>query len=104
MHIFPYSRRPGTPAASMSGQIQKAVQDERARRAAAVAEEMEQAYLKELVGTILPVLFEEEKGGLWQGHAPNYVAVRAEGHDLHNYLRSVRITAVEGAALLGELV
>ena len=103
MHIFPYSRRPGTPAAAMEGQIQKATQEERARRAAAVADEMEQTYLTQLVGSTLPVLFEEEKGGLWQGHAPNYVAVRAEGHDLHNRLRNVRIIGVEGNALLGEI-
>jgi len=103
MHIFPYSRRPGTPAASMEGQIQKAVQEERAHRAACVAEEMEQNYLAELVGSVLPVLFEEEKNGLWQGHAPNYVAVRAEGHDLHNCLRDVRVTAVDGGTLMGEI-
>ena len=104
MHIFPYSRRPGTPAAAMEGQIQKAVQEERAHRAAQVADEMEQAYLIKLVDTVLPVLFEEEKGGLWQGHAPNYVAVRAEGHDLHNCLRNVRITGVSGTSLMGEMV
>ena len=103
MHIFPYSRRPGTPAASMEGQIQKAVQEERAHRAAAVAEEMEQTYLAQLVGSTLPILFEEEKGGLWQGHAPNYVAVRAEGQDLHNCLRNVHISGVAGHALLGEI-
>ena len=104
MHIFPYSRRPGTPAAAMEGQIQKAVQEERAHRAAEVADEMEQSYLNQLVGSTLPVLFEEEKGGLWQGHAPNYVAVRAEGSDLHNCLRDVRITGTAGSALLGEIL
>ena len=103
MHIFPYSRRPGTPAAAMEGQIQKAVQEERAHRAAAAAGELEQAYLNALVGSTLPVLFEEEKDGLWQGHAPNYVAVRAGGRELHNCLRTVRITGVKGSALLGEI-
>ena len=104
MHIFPYSRRPGTPAAAMEGQIQKAVQEERAHRAAQVADEMEQSYLNQLVGSTLPVLFEEEKGGLWQGHAPNYVAVRAGGSGLHNCLRDVRITGPAGSALLGEIL
>ena len=104
MHIFPYSRRPGTPAAAMEGQIQKAVQEERAHRAAQVADEMEQSYLNQLVGSTLPVLFEEKKSGLWQGHAPNYVAVRAEGSDLHNCLRDVRITGTAGSALLGEIL
>ncbi len=104
MHIFPYSRRPGTPAAAMEGQIPKAVQENRAHRAAAVAAEMEQAYLSRLVGARLPVLFEEEKDGLWQGHAPNYVAVRAEGEGLHNCLRTVRITGVQDGVLLGGIL
>jgi len=103
MHIFPYSRRTGTPAAAMDGQIRNDEKERRAHRAAEVADRMEQAYLNSLVGTTLPVLFEEEKKGLWQGHAPNYVAVRAEGQNLHNELRDVRITGVEGPALLGEL-
>ena len=104
MHIFPYSRRPGTPAAAMDGQIPRAEQESRAHRAAAAADEMEQSYLRGLVGTVLPVLFEEEKGGLWQGHAPNYVPVRAAGQALHNELRNVRVTTVRGDHLEGELV
>ncbi len=103
MHIFPYSRRPGTPAASMAGQVPSAVKEARARRAAAVAAELERAYLERLVGSVQPVLFEEEKDGAWQGHAPNYVLVRAKGEDLHNVLRGVRIAGVEGTALTGTL-
>ena len=103
MHIFPYSRRPGTPAAAMDGQIQKVVQEDRAHRAADVAAQMEEDYLNGLVGSVLPVLFEEEKNGLWQGHAPNYVAVRAKGKELHNCLCNVRVTAVEGGMLRGEI-
>ena len=103
MHIFPYSRRSGTPAATMAGQIPHAVQEQRAQAAQAVAREMEEAYLQALVGSTLPVLFEEEKEGLWQGHAPNYVAVRAVGEDLHNQLRQVTVTGVGDGILLGEI-
>lgn len=103
MHIFPYSRRSGTPAATMEGQIPHHVQEERAHRANTVAQEMEEAYLQALVGSTLPVLFEEEKEGLWQGHAPNYVAVRAEGENLHNQLRQVTITGVGDGILLGKI-
>ena len=103
MHIFPYSRRPGTPAASMPGQIQKAEQESRAHRAAQVAAEMEQAYLEQFVGATLPVLFEEEKDGLWRGHAPNYLPVRVAGEDLHNALQNVTVTGTDGSALLASL-
>ena len=103
MHIFPYSRRSGTPAATMAGQIPHAVQEQRAQAAQAVAREMEAAYLQALMGSTLPVLFEEEKEGLWQGHAPNYVAVRAVGEDLHNQLRQVTVTGVGDGILLGKI-
>ena len=103
MHIFPYSRRRGTPAADMAQQVPRAIQEERAKRAAAVADGMEGEYLRSLVGKTLPVLFEEEKGGLWQGHAPNYVPVRAAGAELHNVLRPVYIDGVEGSVLTGRI-
>ena len=102
MHIFPYSRRKGTPAAAMEGQVLGAEKVRRAHRAAGLASELERAYLERQVGKVLPVLFEDEKDGLWRGHAPNYALVRMEeGEELHNCLRDVEITAVEGTALRG---
>ena len=103
MHIFPYSIRPGTPAAKME-QVPKAVKEERARRAAAVAEEMHRSYLEGCVGRTYPVLFEQPKNGKFFGHAPNYMEVLVVGAELHNALRTVRITDVDGEALLGEIV
>jgi len=104
MHIFPYSCRPGTPAAAMPGQIQKDEQESRAHRAADVAQRLEREYLESLVGSVLPVLFEEEKDGLWRGHAPNYVPVLCEGETLHNILKSVRIIGVSGNSLTGVVI
>ena len=103
MHVFPYSRRPGTPADTMPGQVPREEKEHRARRAIALAAEMERNWLNTQIGRILPVLFEEEKDGLWQGHTPNYALVRAQGKDLHNRLLHVQITGVEGGALLGTI-
>ena len=103
MHIFPYSIRPGTPAANMK-QIPKSVKEERARRGAAVAAEMRREYLNACVGNIYPVLFEQPKGDKFFGHAPNYMEVLVDGANLHNVVRNVRITGVEDEALLGEIV
>ncbi|MCI2105123.1 MAG: tRNA (N(6)-L-threonylcarbamoyladenosine(37)-C(2))-methylthiotransferase MtaB [Intestinimonas sp.] len=104
MHIFPYSRRAGTSAGAQLNQIPRAVKEDRAHRAAAVAAELERVWLRSWVGKALPVLFEEEKGGLWQGHAPNYICVRAPGTQLHNQIRTVRITGSSEHFLLGETV
>lgn len=103
MHIFPYSKRPGTPAAAMPGQVSNAVREERARRAAQAAEQMQQRYLA--LWDKAEVLFEEERDGLWWGHTTRYcrVGVRS-GESLHNQLRQVRITGLEQGWLSGEIL
>ena len=104
MHIFPYSKRPGTPAAKMPGQVPNAVKEERAHRAAAVAAELERAYLEQWVGQSLPVLFEEERDGHWRGYTTRYTEVRVDSKEnLHNQLRTVRLERVEDNALAGHL-
>ena len=102
MHIFPYSVRPGTKAAAMR-QLTSAVKEERAARAAEVAEEMHRDYLQSCVGKVFPVLFEQEKEGRFAGHAPNYMEVLAKGEGLHNEVRNVEIAAVENGSLVGEI-
>lgn len=102
MHIFPYSVRPGTKAAAMR-QLTSAVKEERAARAAVVAEEMHRDYLQSCVGKVFPILFEQEKEGRFAGHAPNYMEVLALGEGLHNAVRNVEITAVENGSLVGEI-
>ena len=104
MHIFPYSRRPGTPADKMPGQHSNAVKEDRSRRAIAVAEEMSLSYREAMLGTVQQVLFEEESGKYYTGHAPNYVKIYAPGENLHNEVRSVQITEVYQDGLLGEIV
>ncbi|EOS66344.1 tRNA (N(6)-L-threonylcarbamoyladenosine(37)-C(2))-methylthiotransferase MtaB [Oscillibacter sp. 1-3] len=105
MHIFPYSVRPGTPAAKMA-QVPKAVKAERARRASAAAEEMRASYLQGCVGETYSVLFEQPKEGRFSGHAPNYMEVLAGTAEaaLHNQLRNVRITGTDGEILTGEIL
>ena len=103
MHIFPYSRRPGTPADKMPGQLGNAVKESRSRAAIAVAEEMSKAYRTAMVGTIQEVLFEEPEDGYFTGHAPNYVKVYVKGEHLHNRLHRVRITEPFRDGVLGQL-
>ncbi len=103
MHIFPYSRRPGTPADKMAGQHDNATKEARSRAAIAVAEEMSHAYRENLVGTVQKVLFEEKDGAYFVGHAPNYVKIYAQGENLHNEIRPVRITGLHQDGLMGEI-
>lgn len=104
MHIFPYSRRPGTPADKMPGQHNNAVKEARSRTAIAVAEEMSAAYRASLIGSVQQVLFEEPEGEYYTGHAPNYVKFYVPGTDLHNEIRSVRVTGCWQDGVLGQIV
>ncbi len=104
IHVFPYSIRPGTRAAAME-QVPKSVKEARAARAGQVAAELHEKYLRSCVGQIFPVLFEQAgEDGCFVGHAPNYMEVAAAGENLHNCLRSVRITGVDGSVLKGEIL
>ena len=104
MHIFPYSRRPGTPADTMPGQHDNATKEARSRAAIAVAEELERTYLASLIGTVQPVLFEEPSGEYFTGHTPNYIKVYAKGENLHNRIAHVRLTALYKDGILGEIL
>lgn len=103
MHIFPYSRRPGTPAAEMPGQVPNAVKEERAHRAAETARRMRRTWLEGWLGETLPVLFEEEKDGLWRGYAPSYTQVLTAGERLHNVVCNTKITEIRGDSLFGAI-
>ena len=101
MHIFPYSRRPGTPADKMPGQHNNATKEARSKAAIAVAEEMSRAYREKLIGTVQSVLFEDKDGEYFTGHAPNYVKVYVEGENLHNEIRNVTIIGLYKDGVMG---
>ena len=103
MHIFPYSRRPGTVADKMPGQLGNAVKEERSRRAIAVARQMSESYRTELIGQSLTVLFEEPEGEYFTGHAPNYVKVYVRAEELHNQVRTVTVTGLHDDGVTGIL-
>ncbi len=104
MHIFPYSRRPGTPADAMPGQHSNAVKESRSAEAISVARELSEAYRQQLIGSVQTVLFEETEDGYFTGHAPNYVKLYVKGENLHNQLRQVTVTALYRDGVLGELL
>ena len=103
MHIFPYSRRPGTPADKMPGQHNNAIKEARSRAAIALAEKMSRAYREGFVGRTLEVLFEEREGEFYTGHAPNYIKVYARGENLHNEIRTVTVLEIYRDGVLAQL-
>lgn len=74
-HIFPYSRRPGTPAASMPDQIPESVKAERSARLSAMQKEIRYSLLEEELAAAIdaPVLIEEYKNGMAFGHSDHFM-------------------------------
>lgn len=104
IHVFPYSRREGTPAAKMPEQVSNAEKEARAARAGAAAAELEAAYCLTQCGTEQDVLFEQAEDGYFTGHAMNYVKVYVKTGDIHNQVRRVRITECFRDGVLGKLL
>ena len=104
MHIFPYSRRPGTPADKMPNQLPNAVKEDRSRRAIQVAQTMKEAFLQSLAGTTCQVLFEQTEGEFFTGHTPNYVKVYARGADLQNKIHSVLLENPHTDGIFGNIL
>ena len=78
MHVFPYSKRTGTPAARMPDQVEETVKNERVHRLIDLSEEMRLTYAQRFVGRRLEVIPEREaKGGegLLGGYSDNYLQV-----------------------------
>ena len=106
VHVFPYSRRPGTRAAVMPGQVPRAEKHRRSARMIALAAQGRAAFLQRQVGLVEPVLFESRLAdGLWEGYTANYTPVRAAGaENLQGRLLPVRVTTAGDDWCLGELL
>lgn len=76
LHIFPYSARPGTPAARMSGKVPDKIKKARSRVMIDLAGRSARDFHRRFSGRIMPVLWEEAKGEhLWIGHTDNNIKV-----------------------------
>ncbi len=101
VHVFPYSIRPGTPAAKMANQVEKCEKERRAAIMSDAAEEIRQNFLKNQIGKVLEVLIEEYHGGFAQGYTANYTPVKiACDDDIHGIIKT-EITAVDGDFCIG---
>ncbi|MCL2279941.1 MAG: radical SAM protein, partial [Oscillospiraceae bacterium] len=95
MHIFPFSPRPGTKAAGMPCQVDKAVSKERARLAAEIAAQNANDFKVSQIGKIAEVLFEQQKKGYSIGHTTNYIEVAVKGAIKCNTIHKIQLTGIK---------
>jgi len=99
-HIFRYSRRPGTPAAVMSGQIPEKAKEERAHFLERVASGRTMIMARRMIGKETVVLAEEENDGYWTGLSDHYWRVRFKlPHEVTGELCRVLISGGTGDLL-----
>ena len=110
LHIFRYSRREGTPAATMAAQVPGPVAKERSRRMHALAADHEHQFNSHLIGRTADVLWEtaEDHGNAlrWSGLTPNYVRVTettTPDEDLLNVITPTEITQVVPGGVVGRI-
>ncbi|MFH0846490.1 MAG: tRNA (N(6)-L-threonylcarbamoyladenosine(37)-C(2))-methylthiotransferase MtaB [Chloroflexota bacterium] len=104
IHVFSYSRRPGTEAAEMPGQVDERVKKARSQKMLALSRESARGFIQKFIGRRMPVLFEQpESEGVWSGLTDNYIRVYVRSdEDLTNKLVEVRLEKLYRDGVWGE--
>lgn len=105
VHVFAYSRRPGTKAYTAPDQVPEKVKEERSRVMIAVTLATQRAFLRAQVGNTEEVLFEQAADkNVYEGYTGNYTLVRSVSPmPLHGQLLPVQITEAGEGFCLGEI-
>ena len=105
MHIFPYSKRKGTPAEKMPDQVEEQVKQERAARLSELDKEMQHESMSYWIGKDVTVQFEQPVDDSHvEGLCGAYMRVVVKGsQELCDQIRTVHIVGVEDDYLVGEL-
>ena len=105
LHVFPYSRRPGTPAASLPGQVPGNVSRLRAEQLRRLATEKYRQFAENFLGQELEVVVESgSRGGLLKGISGNYLEIHFPGAaSLAGQCVTVRPAAWQDGSLLATL-
>ena len=103
VHVFPYSKREGTPAAEMEDQIPTAIKNERKRELISVCESLRDKVMRSATGKTAKVLIETRKlGGKSEGYTENYIPVLLSGKYKAGDILKIKICGVENGYALGE--
>lgn len=103
IHVFPYSPKRGTPAASMSGQIENTIKSERSQKLMQLSETMAEEFLNKLIGKEMDVLYERQiQPNTYEGHTTNYVKVHVKNdQNLTNKIVKTALTEKQGEIAKG---
>lgn len=106
LHVFPYSIRPGTPAAKFNNQLPKDIKDKRVAILRQLSDTRKKTFCTRYLDTIRPVLIEgkRDKKGRLKGFTDNYIPVLIDGEDqLIHTVQNVRLLKWEDNSIVGEI-
>src|SRR5690606_38969193 len=98
LHVFPYSKRTGTPAARMEDQVSEDVKHDRVRRLIALSDQLAKEYASQFEGELLEMIPEERykddpNSGLYVGYTDNYLKVKVPANkEMVGKLVKVKLT------------
>ena len=102
MHVFKYSPRKGTKAATMNEQISGEIKEKRSNELICISNKNEQEYIEQFIGKEMEVLLEEQEGDYIKGHTENYITVKIKANQGNeNELRTVKLQKRDGMELIG---
>lgn len=104
IHVFPFSPRPATEAASMPDHVPVNIVKGRVNRMLSLAKESSKAFNNHFIGKTLDVLWEQHSGSVWSGLTGNYIKVyTGSNNDLANIITPVKLVRPYRDGLYGEV-
>ena len=102
IHVFPYSQRTGTPAATYPNQVSNEVKKDRVHRVQALEKEIALDYRSQFMGQVVHVLAEEIKNGYFEGLTDEYIRVSIKNSDIERgHMYPVKIDTITEDGLAG---
>jgi threonylcarbamoyladenosine tRNA methylthiotransferase MtaB len=105
IHVFPFSPRPGTAAATMPQQISDKLKKERSNQMLGLSKESVKAFQQRFIGKTMDVLWEQQSSGIWSGLTGNYIKVYTKSsRTLTNLILPVKLVKLYWEGVWGEVV
>ena len=102
IHVFPYSRRKGTPADLMDNQVDEKIKKERVKKVLELSRTLEENYMNEFLNKDVEVLIEKYEDGIISGHTGNYIPVKSKGDTSDiNKIVKIHIERLEYPFIIG---
>ena len=105
IHVFPYSKREGTPAAAMKNQVDEQIKKSRVATLSKLSQDIRHEILDSLMGTTHSVLFETYSDGYMRGHTREFIEVKVKTNEnLHAEVKDVRLISHDGLECEAEIL